>query len=307
MARVVRAGVATVASFVGCAAGSDPVMGTTGTTAGGTRSSRHPGMIGRRADPGSQRPGFSCPPSEHGSPLGCQAELEAIHRQLRIPKGFVADPGSPRHSPLTRPASCSQRHPGGGLAVGVLDADPGHTRSRQGRCPRTRLARLRADADSERSELADVCGGIPAARSLDSVTGRDAESFGMGPAVMLRQDLADVAGPVCESAVANLAAGDRQMGNDHRYCATRPAGRARHHPGWPPGPGRHPARAARRRSTPARHRAAAARPRRAGRSRSPMPALLADTNCRSAAGLLPGTARRGCASVPSAAAFDNED
>ena len=38
----------------------------------------------------------------------------------------------------------------------------------------------------------------------------------MGPAVMLGQDIADVAGPVSEGTVADLAAGDRQMGDGHR-------------------------------------------------------------------------------------------
>jgi len=41
----------------------------------------------------------------------------------------------------------------------------------------------------------------------------------MGPAVMLSQDLTDVAGPVGEGAVADLAAGDRQLGNGHREAA----------------------------------------------------------------------------------------
>jgi hypothetical protein len=50
----------------------------------------------------------------------------------------------------------------------------------------------------------------PAARrTLTPLPGGDAESFGMGPAVMLGQDLADVARPVGERAVADLAAGDR--------------------------------------------------------------------------------------------------
>lgn len=49
--------------------------------------------------------------------------------------------------------------------------------------------------------------------------GWDAERFGMGPAVMLGQDLADVARPVGEGAVADLAAGDRQMGDGHREAA----------------------------------------------------------------------------------------
>ena len=55
--------------------------------------------------------------------------------------------------------------------------------------------------------------------ALIPLLGGDAERFGMGPAVMLGQDLADVAGPVCEGAVAELAAGDRQMGDGHREAA----------------------------------------------------------------------------------------
>jgi hypothetical protein len=39
--------------------------------------------------------------------------------------------------------------------------------------------------------------------------GRDAERFGMGPAVVLGQYLTEIAGPVSHSAVADLAAGDR--------------------------------------------------------------------------------------------------
>ncbi len=41
--------------------------------------------------------------------------------------------------------------------------------------------------------------------------GREAERFGMGPAVVLGQDLAEVAGPVRDGAAADLAARDRQM------------------------------------------------------------------------------------------------
>ena len=65
--------------------------------------------------------------------------------------------------------------------------------------------------------LADVCwvDRRPAARWA-SLWGGDAERFGVGPAVMLGQNLADVAGPVGEGAVAELAAGDRQMGDGHR-------------------------------------------------------------------------------------------
>lgn len=49
--------------------------------------------------------------------------------------------------------------------------------------------------------------------------GSDAERFGMGPAVMLGQDLADVAWPLGEGTVADLAAGDRQTGDGHREAA----------------------------------------------------------------------------------------
>ena len=43
----------------------------------------------------------------------------------------------------------------------------------------------------------------------------------MGPAVVLGQDLGEVAGPVGDGAVADLAAGDRQLGNGHRETAGR--------------------------------------------------------------------------------------
>jgi hypothetical protein len=49
--------------------------------------------------------------------------------------------------------------------------------------------------------------------------GRYAERFGMGPAVVLGQDLTEAAGPVRHGAVADLATGDRQLGNDHREAA----------------------------------------------------------------------------------------
>jgi len=64
------------------------------------------------------------------------------------------------------------------------------------------------------SHLADIRGRIPGPQwALTPLPGGNAESFGMGPEVMLGQDLADVAGLVGEGAVADLAAGDRQMGN----------------------------------------------------------------------------------------------
>jgi len=41
----------------------------------------------------------------------------------------------------------------------------------------------------------------------------------MGPAVVLSQDLAEVAGPVRDGAVTDLAARDRKMGDGHREAA----------------------------------------------------------------------------------------
>ena|SRR5438105_3475036 len=43
-----------------------------------------------------------------------------------------------------------------------------------------------------------------------------AERFGMGPTVVLGQDLADLAWPVCDGAVTDPAAGNRQVGDSHR-------------------------------------------------------------------------------------------
>ena len=47
------------------------------------------------------------------------------------------------------------------------------------------------------------------------------ERFGMGPAVVLGQDLGEGAGPVGDGALADLAAGDGQLGNGHREAAGR--------------------------------------------------------------------------------------
>jgi hypothetical protein len=51
--------------------------------------------------------------------------------------------------------------------------------------------------------------------------GRDAERFGMGLPVVFGQDLAEAAGPVRHGAVADLATGDRQVGNGHRKAARK--------------------------------------------------------------------------------------
>ena len=43
----------------------------------------------------------------------------------------------------------------------------------------------------------------------------------MGPAVVLGQDLTEAAGPVRHGAVADLATGDRQLGDGHGEAAGR--------------------------------------------------------------------------------------
>jgi hypothetical protein len=62
-------------------------------------------------------------------------------------------------------------------------------------------------------------GVMPAAR--EGLPGREAERFGMGPPVVFGQDLAEAARPVRHGAVADLATGDRQLGNGHREAAGR--------------------------------------------------------------------------------------
>ena len=59
---------------------------------------------------------------------------------------------------------------------------------------------------------AAACGGL---------LRRDAKHFGMGPAVVLGQDLTEAAGPARHGAAADLAKGDRQLGNSHREAAGR--------------------------------------------------------------------------------------
>ena len=59
------------------------------------------------------------------------------------------------------------------------------------------------------------------AGSLRRLLGREAERFGMGPAVVLGQDLTEAAGPVRDGPVADLATGNRQLGNGHREATGR--------------------------------------------------------------------------------------
>jgi hypothetical protein len=64
--------------------------------------------------------------------------------------------------------------------------------------------------DGIRRPMRAACGGLP---------GRDPKRFGMGPVVMLGQDLTEAAGPVRHGAMADLATGDRQLGDGHGEAA----------------------------------------------------------------------------------------
>ncbi len=71
-----------------------------------------------------------------------------------------------------------------------------------------------------RPRPADARGGMADGAGLGGrLPGSDAERFGVGPAVVLGQNLAEVAGPVRDGAVAELAARDRKLGNGHRKAA----------------------------------------------------------------------------------------
>ena len=53
------------------------------------------------------------------------------------------------------------------------------------------------------------------------LSGCEVECFGMGAAVVPGQDLGEGAGQVRDGALADLAAGDRQMGDGHGEAAGR--------------------------------------------------------------------------------------
>jgi len=53
----------------------------------------------------------------------------------------------------------------------------------------------------------------------DRLAGREAERFGMGPAVVPGQDLTEAARPVGKGLTADLAARHRKVGHGHREAA----------------------------------------------------------------------------------------
>ena len=56
-------------------------------------------------------------------------------------------------------------------------------------------------------------------RGLRTLLGGNAERFGMGPPVVLGQRLAEGAGPVGHGPLADLATGDRKLGDGDRETA----------------------------------------------------------------------------------------
>ena len=63
--------------------------------------------------------------------------------------------------------------------------------------------------------------GDDTSREPWGLPGGKAERFGMGPTVVLGQGLAEAAGPVCHGAAADLASGERQLGNGDGEAAGR--------------------------------------------------------------------------------------
>src|SRR5260221_6064211 len=67
---------------------------------------------------------------------------------------------------------------------------------------------------------ADACGCMADGAGLGGrLPGRDGEHVRVGPAVVLGQDLAEIARPVRDGAVADLTSRDRKMRNGHREAA----------------------------------------------------------------------------------------
>jgi hypothetical protein len=83
--------------------------------------------------------------------------------------------------------------------------------------PHARSAALRQD----RPEWAGPWRHLRTALRVSAVRlpGTEAERFGMSPAVVPGQDLAEATGPARDGAVADLAARDRELGDGHREAA----------------------------------------------------------------------------------------
>jgi len=87
-------------------------------------------------------------------------------------------------------------------------------RPRQVTRPSRRCAAARPLGRTTPAETARLVPGL-----RGRLPGRQAERFGMGPAVVLGQDLVEAARPVRDGTAADLAARDRNMGNGHGETA----------------------------------------------------------------------------------------
>jgi hypothetical protein len=83
-------------------------------------------------------------------------------------------------------------------------------------CGLTRGESRPGPADVGDEKLRDRAQGL-----RDRLPGCELKRFGMGPAVVLGQDLSEGAEPVGDGAPADLAAGDRQLRDGHRKAAGR--------------------------------------------------------------------------------------
>ena len=77
----------------------------------------------------------------------------------------------------------------------------------------------RPDHMVERGQHDLPCLRTGAAGRWDRLPGRKAERFGVGPTVVLGQDLAEAARPVGNGLATDLAACHRKMGHGHREAA----------------------------------------------------------------------------------------
>lgn len=98
----------------------------------------------------------------------------------------------------------------------VLRAGPHHRSATLGDrwCPPARLCGTFVPSGQAGGGVCDSAGSL-----RGRLPGRQAGCLGMGPAVVPGQDLAEVAGPAGDGAVADLAAGDRTTGNGPRDAA----------------------------------------------------------------------------------------
>jgi hypothetical protein len=90
-------------------------------------------------------------------------------------------------------------------------------RLRGGLAPKAAALCVRGRFGSGAVAAGDGTSGVM--RRLRTLLGGKAERFGMGPAVVLGQRFAEGAGPVGHGALADLAAGDRKLGDGDRETA----------------------------------------------------------------------------------------